>query len=102
MESGFFGVWCRGTCQSHAHPSWCRISPAQSVMKLLIYSHFFAPSVGGVESIVMSLARGLAQHLSREESATFEVILVTQTPGANFDDGSLPFRVIRRPGANHF
>ena len=29
-------------------------------MKLLIYSHFFAPSVGGVEAVVLSLARGLA------------------------------------------
>jgi hypothetical protein len=25
-------------------------------MKLLIYSHFFAPSVGGVETLVLSLA----------------------------------------------
>jgi glycogen(starch) synthase len=71
-------------------------------MKLLIYSHFFSPSIGGVESFVMSLARGLAQHHSSEKSAAFEIILVTQTPAANFDDSTLPFRVIRRPGANHF
>jgi glycogen(starch) synthase len=71
-------------------------------MKLLIFSHFFAPSIGGVESFVMSLARGLAQHPSSEKSAAFEVILVTQTPAANFDDDTLPFRVIRRPGAHRF
>jgi hypothetical protein len=29
-------------------------------MNLLIYSHYFAPSVGGVESIVQSLASGIA------------------------------------------
>jgi hypothetical protein len=29
------------------------------MLNLLIYSHYFAPSVGGVESIVESLARGL-------------------------------------------
>jgi glycogen(starch) synthase len=71
-------------------------------MKLLIYSHFFAPSIGGVESIVMSLARGLAQLPSSEKSAAFEIILVTQTPAANFDDRTLPFRVLRRPGARQF
>ncbi len=26
-------------------------------MKLLVYSHFFAPSIGGVETMVFSLAR---------------------------------------------
>jgi glycosyltransferase involved in cell wall biosynthesis len=43
-------------------------------MKLLIYSHFFAPSVGGVETLVLSLARGLA---------------------------GLPFPVVRQPNLIH-
>ena len=30
-------------------------------MKLLLYSHSFAPNVGGVETIVLSLACGLAE-----------------------------------------
>jgi hypothetical protein len=29
-------------------------------MKLLLYSHFFPPNVGGTETIVLALARGLA------------------------------------------
>ena len=29
-------------------------------MKVLLYTHAFAPKVGGVETIVMSLATGLA------------------------------------------
>jgi hypothetical protein len=29
-------------------------------MKILVYSHFFAPSVGDVETMVLSLARSLA------------------------------------------
>jgi glycosyltransferase involved in cell wall biosynthesis len=29
-------------------------------MKLLLYSHFFPPSVGGTATIVLALARGLA------------------------------------------
>ena len=68
-----------------------------ATMKLLIYSHFFAPSVGGVETLVLSLARGLAAVRTSSGDPDFEITLVTQTPAGNFDDGSLPFRVVRRP-----
>lgn len=67
-------------------------------MKLLLYSHFFAPSVGGVESIVLYLAGGLAELRDSNGSPQFEVTLVTQTPAGNYQDGSHPFRVIRKPG----
>src|SRR5262245_60597108 len=67
-------------------------------MKLLIYSHFFAPSVGGVESMVMSLATGLRQMSQANPAQTFEIMLVTQTPQQNFDDTRLPFGVVRQPG----
>ena len=67
-------------------------------MKLLIYSHFFAPSVGGVETIVLSLARGLAELRDSIGAPQFEIALVTQTPAGNFDDAALQFRVKRRPG----
>jgi glycogen(starch) synthase len=67
-------------------------------MKLLIYSHFFAPSVGGVETIVLELARGLTGIRDLNGGKTFEVTLATQTPAAGCDDAALPFRVIRQPG----
>ena len=67
-------------------------------MKLLIYSHYFAPSIGGVETIVMSLARGLAELRAENGESEFEVTLVTQTPRENFDDEALPFPVVRQPG----
>jgi glycogen(starch) synthase len=67
-------------------------------MKLLIYSHFFAPSIGGVETIVLSLARELAERRNSTGAPEFEVTLVTQTPKEDFDEGALPFPVIRRPG----
>src|ERR1700687_5813394 len=67
-------------------------------MKLLIYSHFFPPSVGGVETIVLSLARGLAGLRDSNGAPQFEITLVTQTPAGNYEDGELPFRVIRKPG----
>jgi len=66
-------------------------------MKLLIYSHFFAPSVGGTETIVLSLARGLAELRKTSGLSEFEVTLVTQTPADNFDDRLLPFQVLRQP-----
>jgi glycosyltransferase involved in cell wall biosynthesis len=70
-------------------------------MKLLIYSHFFAPSVGGVETLVLSLARGLAGLRAADDSPQFEVTLATRTPAEEFDDATLPFRVVRRPSLIH-
>lgn len=67
-------------------------------MKLLIYSHFFAPSIGGVETVVLSLARGLVELRNAKRAREFEITLVTQTPAGNHEDASMPFRVIRRPG----
>ena len=67
-------------------------------MKLLVYSHYFAPSVGGVETIVLALARGLAELQDSGGAPQFEVTLVTQTPAGNYDDTALPFRTIRQPG----
>jgi glycogen(starch) synthase len=67
-------------------------------MKLLLYSHFFAPSVGGVETIVLSLARGLAGLRYLKGAPQFEITLVTQTPAGDYDDSANPFRTIRQPG----
>ena len=67
-------------------------------MKLFFYSHFFPPSIGGVEVIVLSLARGLAELCAPDGKPEFDVTLVTQTSRGNFDDSKLPFRVVRKPG----
>jgi glycosyltransferase involved in cell wall biosynthesis len=66
-------------------------------VKLLVYSHFFAPSVGGVETVVLSLARGLADLRTAASQPRFDVTVVTQTPAGDFDDRPLAFRVVRRP-----
>ena len=66
-------------------------------MKLLVYSHFFAPSVGGVETLVLSLARGLSGLRAASGGTEFEITLATQTPADKFDDSSLPFPVVRHP-----
>lgn len=66
-------------------------------MKLVMYSHYFAPSVGGVENIVMSLARGLSELRSPDGRQNFDVTLVTETAAGEFQDSALPFRVVRCP-----
>lgn len=67
-------------------------------MNVLIYSHAFAPSIGGIETVVLALARGIAQFGKPNRQAEFEVVLATETPAGNFDDGALPFAVVRQPG----
>jgi len=69
-------------------------------MKLLIYSHFFAPSIGGVETFAMDLARELTRGRGENGAQGFEVTIVTQIPAP--DSENLPeatFQVVRRPGA---
>ena len=78
--------------------SWSRLSSKKGPLRVLIYSHFFAPSIGGVESIVQSLATGLARLATPEGRPEFQVVLVTQTSKGSFDDEALPYRVVRRPG----
>lgn len=70
-------------------------------MKLLIYSHAFAPMIGGVETVVMSLASGLASVDRSDYLGRPDVTVVTPTLGADFNDAALPFRVIRRPSLSH-
>jgi glycogen(starch) synthase len=57
-------------------------------MKLLVYSPAFAPMVGGLESFVAQISRGLAR-------LGLVVVVGTTTPSAGADD--FPFGVVRRP-----
>jgi glycogen synthase len=66
-------------------------------MNLLLYTHYWAPSIGGVETITMSLAEGLATRQPATGEDPIRVTLVTQTLAHAMDDSLLPFRVVRRP-----
>jgi glycosyltransferase involved in cell wall biosynthesis len=57
-------------------------------MKILISSHAFAPSIGGIETV----SRLLAEEFVRRGN---EVMVVTQTPAADAEQFSFP--VLRRP-----
>ena len=56
-------------------------------MKILLGSHHFFPSTGGIETVSNLLAREFV-------ALGHEVRVVTQTPG----NGDFPFTVVRRPG----
>jgi glycosyltransferase involved in cell wall biosynthesis len=74
-------------------------------MKVLIYAHSFAPRVGGAETYIMMLAKGLGVRVQaggkRTDAlggdAVDAVTVATPTPADGFDDHALPFRVVRQP-----
>jgi glycosyltransferase involved in cell wall biosynthesis len=74
--------------EAHCFPAGRNIRVTER-LKILLYSHFFFPSTGGVENA----ARILAEYLSREGE---DVIVLTQTPG---NKASLPVRymLLRKP-----
>lgn len=63
--------------------------------KLLIYSADFWPTVGGIQSVVMSLARGFAR--PAQSSENIECTVATETPAGRASDCDLPFRIVRKP-----
>jgi len=67
------------------------------MLKVVLYSHYFAPSVGGVETSVEALARGLTRRKGVNGSPEFEIVVVTMTAAGEFDDHALPFPVVRSP-----
>ncbi|MGA2508708.1 MAG: glycosyltransferase family 4 protein [Candidatus Acidiferrales bacterium] len=71
---------------------------AGGIVKLILYAHSWAPSVGGVETATMILARGLAEWAAAHAGEEVAVTLVTRTPANGMDDSALPFQVARRPG----
>jgi glycosyltransferase involved in cell wall biosynthesis len=71
-------------------------------MKLLIYARDWAPSVGGVQTIVKTLADGLAEWPNQHREEVIELTLLTQTPAGSMNDSQLPYRVIRNPGWMEF
>lgn len=66
-------------------------------MKVLVYTHAFAPKIGGAETYVMLLAGGLTQQSDGAGRQAAVVTVATPTPAGEMNDSSLPFRVIRRP-----
>ena len=67
-------------------------------MRVLIYTEYFLPIPGGVQTIVLELAMGLAAWTPYQPGAErIEVTVVTRTRERTAGDDALPFRLVRRP-----
>ncbi len=65
-------------------------------MRILIYSHSFSPSVGGVETFVKRLASGLPRQFQAGKAS---ITVVTNTPDNSADTRArVPYAVERQPG----
>jgi glycosyltransferase involved in cell wall biosynthesis len=68
-------------------------------MRVLLYSKYFMPIPGGVQSIVLELALGLAAWSSLNPGEVpINVTVVTPTIETTPEDDALPFPLVRRPG----
>jgi glycogen synthase len=66
-------------------------------MRVLLYTYAYSPNVGGIETVVYSLARGLALYHANQGTRSIELTVATDTPAGGMDDTLLPFPVVRRP-----
>ena len=67
-------------------------------MKIVIYSEYFFPISGGVQTNIFELACGLMTGTQTQDSDRIDVTLVTRTSQATPSDSSWPFHLVRRPG----
>jgi glycogen synthase len=67
-------------------------------MKVVLYSEYFFPVSGGVQTNVFELACGLNEwRQDQSDSARVEVTVITRTAEQTAHDNSWPFRLVRRP-----
>lgn len=66
-------------------------------MKVVLYSEYFFPTTGGVQTNVFELASGLSEWQRDKPSDRMDVTVVTCTAETTPQDASWPFRVVRRP-----
>lgn len=71
-------------------------------LKILIYGEYFLPVVGGVQTAMNLLAKGLAElnteHEQNGGGGQIEVTVATRTAANGTDDSVFPYGVVRRPG----
>ncbi len=63
--------------------------------RLLLYTHYFSPSVGGVETSVALLAEGLVQGMGG--TASYALTVATSTPAGAASEANFPYPVVRSP-----
>ena len=66
-------------------------------LRVAIYTHDWAPQVGGIQTVCTALANGMSSWSATHRDEPIEVTLITQTPASGMDDSKLSFRVVRQP-----
>lgn len=84
---------CNPPSANHRQPF--RANPTHETLVLLA---FLRSELLEASNIVQSLADGLSRRRNANSKPEFDVTLVKKTAAEDFDDGSLPFRVVRAPG----
>lgn len=67
-------------------------------LRLLLYTHDWAPLIGGIQTVCTGLAGGITAWSKQHADEKIEVTLVTQTPAEPDYDLHSPFAVVRQPG----
>lgn len=70
-------------------------------MNVLIYTKWFFPVPGGVQTVVRDLANGFSNRPFPGECGNIRVVVVTETNAETGARDSYPFGVVRRPGFLH-
>ena len=67
-------------------------------MNILICSTVWSPSIGGVQSVTNTLARGLARESAQSDDAPVELTVATRTPAGETLERDEMLRVVRDAG----
>src|SRR5579871_3061064 len=62
-------------------------------LRVVVYTEYFLPVIGGVQTSVNLLASGFAQ----SQEPRVDVTVVTRTAAGSMDDSKLPYHVVRNP-----
>jgi glycosyltransferase involved in cell wall biosynthesis len=77
------------------------VSGISGKLRILIYGEYFLPVVGGVQTAMNLLAKGLLELNAKQERDVslpkIEVTVVTRTAANGMDDTIFPYPVVRRP-----
>jgi glycosyltransferase involved in cell wall biosynthesis len=77
------------------------MSQKNGKLKILIYGEYFLPVVGGVQTAMNFLAKGLVELNTRQakngDRCRIEVTLATRTAADGTDDSIFPYSVVRQP-----
>jgi glycosyltransferase involved in cell wall biosynthesis len=66
-------------------------------MRVLIYTHAFPPMIGGIETITMQLAQGLAAREGHASDNNMQVTVVTPQATRDSGEDAFPFCIVRAP-----